>query len=120
MGRLRRERARALRRSPTEAERRLWYALRRRRFDGHKFRRQQPLGPYFVDFFCIEAQLVVEVDGNHHAEQQGYDRDRDEWLARRGLRVLRFSDRDVLTRLGDVEEAIWIALTGIRNPPPNS
>ncbi len=81
-----------------------------------KFRRQQPLGPYFADFTCIERQLVIEVDGNHHAEQRSYDDARDSWMRSRGLRVLRFSNREVLTALESVEQAVWHALTS--EPPP--
>src|SRR5688572_26628719 len=91
-------RARALRERPTDAERRLWRALRLRQMEGQKFRRQRPIGRYVVDFVCLESALIVEVDGGQHFEQQrGYDATRDAWLISRGYRVLRFSDRDVLT-----------------------
>ena len=110
-------RARDLRSHPTDAERRLWRALRYRRFAGNKFRRQQPLGAYFVDFVCLHRRLVVEVDGGQHAEQRAYDDARDTWLRRAGFRVLRFSDRDVLTALKSVEQAIWVALD--ETPPPS-
>jgi very-short-patch-repair endonuclease len=61
------KRARALRSNLTDAERKLWSALRRRALDGHRFRRQHPLGPYIVDFVCLEQRLIVEVDGGQHA-----------------------------------------------------
>ena len=61
--------ARGLRKNPTEAERLLWQHLRLRQLRGHKFRRQQPLGPYIVDFVCLEKRLVIEVDGGQHSEQ---------------------------------------------------
>jgi len=60
--------------------------------------------------------LIIEVDGNHHAEQRRYDMARDTWLESEGFSVMRFSDRDVLTNLMNVEEAVWLALTA--SPPP--
>ncbi len=77
-------RARAMRREPTEAERKLWYALRDRRIQTLKFRRQSPVGPYIVDFLCAAHRLVVEADGSQHAESKG-DAARDAWLARERL-----------------------------------
>ena len=88
--------AREMRGEPTEAERRLWYALRDRRMQTLKFRRQAPVGPYIVDFLCIAHRLVVEADGSQHAESPR-DAVRDGWLAREGYRILRFSNRDILT-----------------------
>lgn len=87
--------ARAMRRQPTEAEDRLWHDLRGRRLDGLKFRRQVPLGPYVVDFFCAEAGLAVEVDGSQHADCDHDERRRRD-LQRRGIRVLRFWNDEVL------------------------
>ena len=72
--------ARGLRKNPTEAERLLWRHLRLRQLGGHKFRRQQPLGPYIVDFVCLEKRLIVEVDGGHHAAQVAKDAQRAAWL----------------------------------------
>ncbi|MBX7111425.1 MAG: endonuclease domain-containing protein [Dehalococcoidia bacterium] len=92
----------------TDAERALWQALRRRRFAGHKFRRQQPLGHYVVDFVCLEQRLIVEVDGSRH--RGSMDARRDEWLRAEGFRVLRFWDSEVLTQLDSVEQTIWNAL----------
>ena len=89
-------RARAMRREPTDAERKLWYALRDRRMQALKFRRQAPVGPYIVDFLCIAHRLVVEADGSQHAESKR-DANRDEWLTREGYAILRFSNRDILT-----------------------
>jgi primosomal protein N' (replication factor Y) len=79
--------ARALRRSPTYAERRLWYFLRRNQL-GFRFRRQFPIPPYFADFACIEARLIIEADGGQHALPGDHDC-RDVFLASRGWRVLR-------------------------------
>ena len=89
-------RARAMRRTPTEAERKLWYALRDRRMQAVKFRRQAPVGPYIADFLCLEHRLIVEADGDQHAES-ARDEVRDTWLGRDGYKVLRFSNRDILT-----------------------
>jgi very-short-patch-repair endonuclease len=89
-------RARDMRRMLTDAERKLWYALRDRRLQTVKFRRQAPIGFYIADFLCVQHRLVVEVDGSQHA-QSSRDAARDAWLQREGYRVLRFWNRDVLT-----------------------
>jgi very-short-patch-repair endonuclease len=88
--------ARAMRRTPTEAERKLWYALRDRRMQHVKFRRQAPIGPYVADFLCIEHRLIIEADGGRHAGS-AKDIARDTWLARNGYKILRFWNRDILT-----------------------
>jgi len=89
-------RARAMRRDPTEAERKLWYALRDRRMQALKFRRQAPIGFYIVDFLCVAHRLIVEADGSQHAENLR-DAARDTWLEQQDYRVLRFNNRDILT-----------------------
>jgi very-short-patch-repair endonuclease len=93
-----RVRARSLRQTSPEAERRLWSALRDRQLDGYKFRRQRPIGSYFADFACIEAMLIVELDGGQHFEPEAIaaDRARTEELNRLGYHVLRFTDREAL------------------------
>jgi very-short-patch-repair endonuclease len=101
-----RERSRALRRDPTDAERKLWSALRRKSLAGARFRRQHPIGDFFADFCCIEHKLVIEVDGGQHADTQTYDERRTSFLAAQGFRVLRFWNSDVLTNLDGVIEAI--------------
>jgi len=97
--------ARKLRREMTEAEERLWRELRSRKLDRIKFRRQMPVGRYVVDFVCVEAGLVVEIDGTQHA---GSERDaaRDAELRARGFRVLRFWNDDVLRDLDAVCDTI--------------
>ena len=80
-----RQRARELRHNATEAEQLLWECLRSRRLAGFKFRRQTPIGRYIVDFCCVEARLIVELDGGQHQDQQGYDAARDAWLRERGF-----------------------------------
>src|SRR5882762_9682532 len=90
------DQAKKLRSNLTDAERRMWYRLRAHRFDGYKFKRQVPVGPYVVDFACLGRKLVVEVDGGQHAENLR-DKARDDYLRTRGFRVLRFWNNDVLT-----------------------
>ncbi|MEX0406683.1 endonuclease domain-containing protein [Aquibium sp. LZ166] len=97
--------ARHLRRAMTEAEDRLWQELRGRRLDGIKFRRQVPVGRYVADFLCAEAMLIVEVDGSQHAESVR-DIERDSDLKRRGFRVLRFWNDDVLRDMNAVCDTI--------------
>jgi very-short-patch-repair endonuclease len=97
--------ARAMRREPTEAEDRLWGALRGRRLDQIKFRRQVPVGAYIADFVCSEAMLIVEIDGSQHAEST-YDAERAAVLKRHGFRILRFWNDEVLRELNAVCETI--------------
>ena len=80
------DRARRMRREPTEAERRMWRLLRDRRLGGFKFRRQEQLGRYIVDFVCFERKLVIELDGAQHADS-AYDAERDAWLRSRDFFV---------------------------------
>lgn len=100
--------ARRLRRDATDAERRLWLRLRDRGL-GAKFRRQQVLGRFVVDFACLEHRLVVELDGGQHAESAA-DRGRDAWLATQGFRVLRFWNPEVMANIDGVLAVIQDAL----------
>ncbi len=106
------ERARHLRREPTNAERKLWHALRAHRLAGLSFRRQAPCGPYIADFLCAEARLIVEVDGATHSsdEEIAYDKQRDAWFAANGYRVLRVTNEDVYRNLDGVCETMlaWV------------
>ncbi len=104
--------ARHLRWNMTEAERRLWMLLRRKQFDGFRFRRQHPIGPYVVDFFCPSAQLIVELDGGQHAEEEYAIRDetRSRWLRSRGYCVIRIWNNELNENPQGVREAIWAAL----------
>ena len=97
--------AKALRGEMTEAEQRLWFHLRRRQLGGFRFRRQHPVGPFVVDFICIERRLVVEVDGSQHLAS-ATDRARDAWLRGRDLRVLRFWNHEVLEHTEQVLSAM--------------
>jgi very-short-patch-repair endonuclease len=98
--------ARELRKNLTEAELTLWRHLRLRQFGGYKFRRQQPIGKYIVDFVCLEKRLIIEVDGGQHSEQVSYDLERSAWLEEQGFRVLRFWDNQVLKETEAVKEVI--------------
>jgi very-short-patch-repair endonuclease len=102
--------ARALRVAMTDAERRLWACLRGRRLVSYKFRRQHPIGRYIVDFACIEHRLAVEADGGQHCDNEADER-RTASLERRGWRVLRFWNTDILTNSEGVQEMIFEALS---------
>jgi very-short-patch-repair endonuclease len=99
-----------LRQNPTEAETRLWSRLRGRRLNDHKFRRQVPIGPYIVDFLCVEQRLIVEADGSQHNEE--IDALRTAFLEARGYRVIRFWNQDILARTEDVLATILAYLEG--------
>jgi len=93
------ERSKELRRGMTPAEARLWQRLRAGRLEGHHFRRQQVIDRFIVDFYCHRADLVVEVDGGVHLDQAEYDREREQYLCGRGLKVLRFTNTEVNNNL---------------------
>ena len=115
-----RNRAKALRSDMTEAERSMWSALRAHRLQDLSFRRQSPIGPFIVDFACQKHGLVVEIDGGQHSESNR-DAARDQWLASKGYRVLRFWNSDVLRNRDGVLQTIVDAVqkaTPLPNPPP--
>jgi very-short-patch-repair endonuclease len=97
--------ARKLRADMTDAERRLWSLLRDRRLQKYKFRRQRPVGPYIVDFVCMEHRLIIEADGGQHAGSEGDER-RTAWLETRNWRVLRFWNNEILGNPRGVAEKI--------------
>jgi very-short-patch-repair endonuclease len=103
-------RARSLRRRMTDAERRLWSKLRLRQIEGFRFRRQAPVGPYIVDFICLETKLIIEVDGGQHAAEKDKDDERTAWLEAEGYRVVRFWNNDVLSNTEGVVRMIYSAL----------
>lgn len=109
-------RARELRRNQTDAEHRLWQALRARGFAGAKFRRQLPIGRYIVDFVCPSRRLIVELDGGQHAAQVSRDEARSRTLAAHGYRVIRFWNNDVNENLPGVLAAIESALADHPSP----
>ena len=104
--------ARQLRNNSTEAEKRLWRLLRDRRFVEFNFRRQYPCGVYFLDFFCIVAELAVELDGGGHGfpDQRAKDEKRNQFLAKQGIKVLRFWNHQLRGELEAVRFEIWHAL----------
>jgi len=100
---------RALRRNATDAETKLWFAVRDRRLAGFKFVRQKSIGPYVADFLCRERNLIVEVDGGQHAESES-DKVRDAYLASESYHVLRFWNSDVLGNIDGVLQTILASL----------
>ncbi|MGH8532698.1 MAG: endonuclease domain-containing protein [Gammaproteobacteria bacterium] len=104
------KRARKLRAEISDAEKRLWRHLRKRQLGEYQFRRQHPLGRYVVDFVCLEARLIIEVDGGQHMERAAYDRQRTEWLEQNGFRVLRFWNHEVMNHTDSVMAGISHAL----------
>lgn len=113
---LRRDRARHLRREQTDAEARLWETLRNRRLEGWKWRRQAPVGPFIVDFLCLEAALVVELDGGVHADRVERDLRREAYLRHAGLQVLRFANAEVFE---SPEGVAWKVLSACRESDPS-
>ena len=88
--------AKALRKRLTDTERLLWRHLRAKQLEGLKFRRQEPIGRYIVDFVCHEKRIVIEVDGGQHSTDKNRDAERDKWLNKQGYKVLRFWNNEVL------------------------
>ena len=113
-----------LRRNMTEAESKLWRALRLQQFSGFKFRRQHPLGNYVLDFVCLSAKVVIEVDGSQHAEAVAVDEERSRFLEGAGFRVLRFWNNQVLGEteavLIRIGEELERATATTPSPPPPS
>jgi len=102
----------------SETERRIWSRLRNQNINGYKFRRQFPVGPYFVDFICISARLAIEVDGPLH--EVNSDQRKTEWLNRAGYRLLRIPVNSVDESLDDVIHGIYLELTQPSLPLPNT
>ena len=102
---------RRLRKEQTDAERKLWLALRGRRLEHFKFRRQHSLGPYIADFCCPEKRIIIEVDGGQHTQQILKDQKRTKFLNQKGYQVLRLWDHEVLQSLDSVLEKIYLTLT---------
>jgi len=100
------DKAKKLRKKMTEAEKILWSKIRNRKVNGMYFRRQHPYGIYILDFFCFEANLVIEVDGLIHLSKHEYDLERTEYLESSGLTIIRFRNADIENRIGKVLEKI--------------
>jgi very-short-patch-repair endonuclease len=111
------EKAKLLRTNMTVEEMRLWYLLRGRRFFGYKFRRQMPVGPYFVDFACFKAKLIVELDGGQHQDNHDYDVRRSTFLNAHGWEVIRFWNNELRENEEGVLEVILAHLTRLLPSP---
>ena len=99
--------SRTLRKNSTTAEDVLWYHIRDKRLNDRKFRRQHAVGPFIVDFCCIELSLIVEIDSDAHAFQEARDARREAYLVAQGYRVVRFDNSDVLNNLEGTLELLW-------------
>jgi very-short-patch-repair endonuclease len=98
--------ARKLRRTSTEVERKLWHRIRDKQIEGFRFRRQRPIGKYIVDFICLDAMLIVELDGGQHADEVEYDEKRTAFLESLGFHVLRFWNNEVIENIEGVLERV--------------
>src|SRR3989338_5727637 len=113
------ERCKRLRKSQTDAEAKLWSILRNRRLGGIKFRRQHPIGKYILDFYCPAHKLAIEADGGQHYDDNGRREDeaRTKILSKHGVRIIRFSDLDILNDMEGVYEAILKEIERGNDPP---
>ena len=109
--------AKILRKRSTDAERYLWKRLRRRQIHGFKFRRQVPIGPYVLDFACLETKGAIELDGGQHARQEEYDFARTAWLQSQGFRIVRFWNNQIFQETDAVLRKIEELLLS-DDPPP--
>lgn len=103
------ELARSLRKKQTDAESILWWYLRNRNLESHKFRRQHVIEPYILDFVCLQKSLVIELDGGQHLDElnQERDKERTEYLLSKGFRVVRFWNNEILTQMEAVLDKIY-------------
>ena len=111
--------AKTLRRKQTDTERYLWRQLRAKQIKGLKFRRQVPIGPYIVDFVCFEKKLIIECDGGQHSERINEDTKRDTWLQRKGFKVLRFWNNEIIQKRQSVLDHIF-QVCDEKSPSPSS
>ena len=110
--------AQQMRKEMPEPEMRLWLELRAARFRGIKFRRQKVIGSYIADFESNDPKLVIEIDGDTHAERQSYDAQRTQYLEEQGYRVIRFSNSDAMTNMEGVLYRIGEVVDRLTPPPP--
>ena len=108
--------ARNNRKQLTHPEKKIWYELLCRKQTGYKFLRQHPMGNYIPDFYCRELKLVIEIDGDSHSIQEEYDAQRTAYFKARGLRVIRFFNRDVLYNFDGVRESLFEKILKARTP----
>jgi len=102
-----------LRNNATDSEKLLWYYLKKKQMGGFKFRRQQPIGPYIVDFYCASVKLIVELDGSlhNHQKRKYHDLERDKFLSKEGHTILRIQCHEIFRNSEGVLETIWSYLT---------
>ena len=116
------QKARENRKNPTPAEQKLWYkVLQRKRLGNLKFTRQKPLTKYIVDFYCAELKLAIEIDGDTHARQKQYDKDRTKNLNKHGIEVIRYTNADVLNNLEGVYQDLQKRISAriaLKSQPP--
>lgn len=110
--------ARRMRHESTDAEQKLWRAVRGRRFGGYKFKRQYPIGRYIVDFVCLEERLIIELDGGQHALHEEYDSERTAYLEAKSFRAIRYWNDVLLKHTDEVLEDILRVLRGGATPSP--
>ncbi|MFZ2054759.1 MAG: DUF559 domain-containing protein [Candidatus Aminicenantales bacterium] len=108
--------ARSLGKESTNVEKLLWRQLRAKRLLGLKFRRQEPIGKYIVDFVCYEKKIIIELDGGQHSEYEEKDQKRDEWFRSEGFKILRFWNNDVISQTEEILEII--AKKCLESPSP--
>jgi len=118
---IRRGAAKKLRANTTPHERMLWRALKELPIEGTHFRRQAPIGPYIVDFFCPAKRLIIELDGGHHNDDATAERDskRQAWLGQEGYRVIRFWNSDMIGDLNAVLDRIYVEVHGALDSEPS-
>ena len=110
--------AKTLRRESTDAERALWRHLKTKQLEGLKFRRQEQIGHFIVDFVCYEKRLIIEADGGQHALEREKDEERTLWLNAQGFKVLRFWNHEILTNIEGVLEVVRADLFPSPQPSP--
>jgi very-short-patch-repair endonuclease len=107
-----------MRHVPTEAEKKFWWIVRAHRLSGYKFKRQYPIGRYIADFVCLEAKLIIELDGGQHAGQKDYDAARDTFLRSKGFTVWRLWNADFLKNRDAVARKLLAILDSVTAPSP--
>ena len=114
-----REKRKLLRNTATNSEQKLWYYLKNKQLDGYKFRRQYGIGKFIVDFYCSEIKLAIEIDGANHFfddKSTNYDIIRQKFIESKGIKVLRFTNAEIINNIGGVIESIIIAFKTSPNP----
>jgi very-short-patch-repair endonuclease len=105
------DKAKYLRTTLTDAERKIWQVVRAKRFGKSKFKRQERIGFYIVDFVCYQKKIIIEIDGKQHLDNVEYDSQRTKWLEEQGFRVLRFWNDDILSNIEVVKKVIFRLLS---------